>query len=103
MGITFRTQKCYLCVKIDEDSSLPQFAQLEDILTLQDSTDIILVVSLLRTVRFWSRFAAYEVEAMPKSFSCFYVCSLKCHYLFNCVLIARRNYIKCKYDLSGYL
>ena len=73
-------------MKADEVSSLPEFAKLHDIITVQDSSDVIFVVSLLRTIRFDQKFGAYEVEPIHEAYACFYVVSLKCHYLFNCIL-----------------
>ena len=91
----------------DVHEASPKFGLLEDILTFEDSnctgSDIIFVVKVLKTVCFAHHFGAYLVEWYPTNvYSCFYMSSLKCHYLFNCVRVTQNMFIKSKYDLSGY-
>ena len=95
--------KCHLLIKNEEDE-LPIFGQLDDIITVQDSleSDVIFVVRLHTTARFVQHFNAYELHDISSTYLCFFSSCLKCHYLFSCVNIAGKTYVKSKYDLSGY-
>ena len=97
---------CYLMIgsECEKGVTQPVFGLLQDVLHRENSpeSDIIFVCQPKRTVLFCTHFAAYQIECIPNAYQCFFVSSLKCHYLFNSVPIDHHNYVKSKYDLTGY-
>ena len=84
----------------EEGILVPFFGTLIDIISITCSADIIFIVRMYTTISYTRRFAAYHVEETGHNV-CFFAASLKCHYLFSCIKIAGKQYIKSKYDLSG--
>ena len=102
-GTVYRSGKCWLLLGSGRDNE-PIFGHLTDIISLDsESTSIVFVCSVAKTLTFDSHVWAYNIDRKAMHKACFFSTALTCRYLFNAVTVNDLWYIKSKYSLSGYL